>query len=77
MEQQNAYNGATHNRVARELNERPAPRWKEREPRFEKLFSHDILKDKAFLKEKLGFYQHLQAKYTRSNVPEGKAAGQA
>ena len=42
------------------------------EQRFEKLFSPDILKDKAFLKEKLGFYEHLQTKYSSSNVPEEK-----
>ena len=65
--EQVASNEITSNRIAKELNE-----WKAREQRFEKLFSPDILKDKAFLKEKLGFYEHLQNKYSRSNVPEEK-----
>lgn len=65
--EQIASNEITSNRIAKELNE-----WKAREQRFEKLFSPDILKDKAFLKEKLGFYEHLQNKYGRSNVPEEK-----
>ena len=67
MEQQVVNTEITSNRIAKELHE-----WKAREQRFEKLFSQDILKDKAFLKEKLGFYEHLQNKYSRSNVPEEK-----
>jgi len=67
MEQPLANNEITSNRIATELKE-----WKAREQRFEKLFSPDILKDRAFLKEKLGFYEHLQGKYGRSNAPEEK-----
>ncbi|TKT86020.1 hypothetical protein [Dyadobacter frigoris] len=65
MEQPHVNNEITSNRIAKELNE-----WKARELKFEKLFSPEILKDKAFLKEKLGFYKHLQSKYGRSNAPE-------
>jgi len=65
--EQAANNEITSNRIAKELNE-----WKAREQRFEKLFSPDILKDKAFLKEKLGFYEHLQNKYSRTNAAEEK-----
>jgi hypothetical protein len=67
MEQPLASNEITSNRIAKHIDE-----WKGREQRFEKLFSPDILKDKAFLKEKLGFYEHLQNKYSLSNVPEEK-----
>jgi hypothetical protein len=55
------------NRVAIELND-----WKAREERFEKIFSASILKDPAFLKEKLNFYNHVQAKYGRSANDEEK-----
>ncbi|MCF0055185.1 hypothetical protein [Dyadobacter sp. CY356] len=55
------------NRVAIELND-----WKAREERFEKIFSASILKDPAFLKEKLSFYNHVQAKYGKSANDEEK-----
>ncbi|MBE9462062.1 hypothetical protein ACFP1I_12560 [Dyadobacter subterraneus] len=55
------------NRVATELNE-----WKAREERFEKIFSPSILKDPAFLREKLSFYNHVQAKYGQSANDEEK-----
>ena len=61
MKQQNI------NRIAKVLND-----WKARETRMSKLFSPDILKDKAFLKGKLSYYDHLQAKYSRANSPEEK-----
>lgn len=56
-----------HNRVAAELSE-----WKARETRLEKIFSPDILKDQGFLKEKLSFYNHLQAKYGKTPNEEEK-----
>lgn len=55
------------NRVAIELND-----WKAREERFEKIFSSSILKDPAFLREKLSFYNHVQAKYGKSANEEEK-----
>lgn len=55
------------NRVAIELND-----WKAREERLEKIFSSSILKDPAFQKEKLSFYNHVQAKYGKSANEEEK-----
>lgn len=55
------------NRVAIELNE-----WKAREERLEKIFSPSILKDPAFLREKLSFYNHVQGKYGKSANDEEK-----
>ena len=55
------------NRVAAELSD-----WKAREERFEKIFPASLLKDPAFLREKLIFYNHVQAKYGKSANAEGK-----
>ncbi|TDE18078.1 hypothetical protein [Dyadobacter psychrotolerans] len=46
--------------------------WKAREARMQKLFSDGIIHDSAFLKQKLSFYDHLQAKYAKTPDPEEK-----
>jgi hypothetical protein len=61
MEQKNL------NRIAGEIDQ-----WKARESRMVNLFSPEILKDSAFLKQKLSFYDHLQVKYARTQDPEEK-----
>ena len=55
------------NRVAAELID-----WKAREERFEKIFSASILKEPAFLREKLSFYNHVQDQYGKSANEEEK-----
>ena len=46
------------NRVETELNQ-----WRSREERFSKLFSFSLSSNKALLKEKLQYYDHIAAKY--------------
>lgn len=46
--------------------------WKQKELRFSEIFSPSILKDKAFLEQKLSFYDHLQKSYGKSADPEEK-----
>lgn len=46
------------NRVETELNQ-----WRSREERFSKLFSFNLSSNKALLKEKLQYYDHIAAKY--------------
>ena len=55
------------NRIAADLKD-----WKAREARLSKLFTPDILNNKAFVKGKLEFFDHVQAKYKHTNSPEEK-----
>ena len=57
------------NRVATGLEQ-----WRQKEERFSKIFSPSILKDKAFLEQKLSFLVHLQRRYGKSRDPEEQLA---